>query len=401
MESLPPFYPVTASPGPLAGLKVIELGHYGSAPLCTMMLADLGADVIKIESPSGDIYRRLPPFQDGESHYFMSINRNKRSAVLDLKKPDDVERFKLLAEASDVLVENMRPGVLDRLGIGYAQLQALNARLVFCSISGYGQTGPMSGEGSHDLIIQALSGMMDATGDSNGSPMKLVPAVPDVLAAYNAAFSIMAGVYGRDQGKRASKIDIALFDSSIYAMSLIYLAQYFGTGKSPVRLGSAHPNIVPLQAYVSGDGQRFVVGASDQRMWRSLCAAIGDPALASDSRFADEAARREHRQALNELLMRTFLCRSRDEWLTAFQRESLPAAPINSLGEAMNSPQALARGMQMDIPHPRLGSIKAVGFAAQFSPNPASVRRPAPALGEHTEEIFREIQLGSAAGHMR
>lgn len=385
----------TETPGqePLAGLRVLEFGHYGAAPLAAMMLADMGADVIKVESPGGDVYRGHPPFQDGESHYFMAINRNKRSVKLDLKDPRDVERFKQLAAQCDVLIENMRPGVMARLGLAPELLQAANPRLIFCSVSGYGQTGPLSHEGSHDLVIQALTGMMDSSGEAGRDPIKLIPAVPDVLTAYNAAFNIMTAVHARNAGRPAGRVDVSLFDSSLYSMSLIYLAQVFGGRASPERMGSGHPQIVPLRAYADCNGKSLVTGASDPRMWQALCTALEMPELATDPRFVDAAARRTHRDALDAILEKRLAERSRDVWLAALIGAGVPSGPVNSLSDAIASPQALARGMRRSVDHPRLGPIHAIGLPAHHTPNGGSLRRVAPLLGEHNDEVFKEFGI--------
>jgi crotonobetainyl-CoA:carnitine CoA-transferase CaiB-like acyl-CoA transferase len=383
--------------GPLAGIRVVEVGQYGSAPLASMLLADFGADVIKVEPPQGDLYRGMPPIKDGESLYFAGVNRNKRGIALDLKS--DAGRDALLAvlKTADVIIENLRPGVMARLGIGPKTLLETHPHLVFCSISGYGQDGPIHQEGAYDLIIQGYSGMMAATGDPDGEPVKLVPAVPDVLSAQQAAFSILAALRARDATGRGQHIDIALLDVSLYALTLIYLPGLFGTGAAPQRLGSAHPEFFPNQAFQAGDGKWLNSGASDQRMWRGFCQALERTDLTDDPRFATNADRSTNRAELIALLRPIFRTRSRADWLTVLRENNVPSSAINDAAEAMASPQAQHRNMHRRIPHPTLGEMDMVGLPAILSATPGSVRLPPPRLGEHTAEVLREAGIDDEA----
>ena len=382
--------------GPLAGIRVVEIGQYGAAPLAAMLLGDYGADVVKVEPPQGDRYRTMPPFREGESLYFAGVNRNKRGAVLDLRRPEAKEALHRLLAQADVLLENFRPGVMDRLGLAVPALLERHPRLVVCSISGYGQDGPLRDEGAYDLIVQGRSGMMAATGEPDRAPVKLVPAVPDVLAAQQAAFAILAALNARTTTGRGQHVDVALFDVSLYAHTLIYLPQMFGSGEPPRRLGSAHPEFVPNQAFRCADDGWISTGASDNRMWAGLCRVLGLDALIEDPRFATPVARRDNAAALLPLVEAAFLTRPRDAWLALLRPEGVPASPVCTLAEAMESPQASHRAMRQSVPHPTIGPMDTVGLPAKLGATPGSIRRAAPRLGEHTAEVLREAGLSDA-----
>ncbi|MFT8246780.1 CaiB/BaiF CoA transferase family protein [Roseomonas sp. BN140053] len=385
-----------ARPGPLAGVRVVELGQYGAAPLAAMILGDYGAEVVKVEPPGGDRYRSMPPVREGESLYFMGVNRNKRGVVLDLKSRAGKAALHRLLDGADVLIENFRPGVMDRLDLSIAGLLDRHPRLVACSISGYGQDGPLRDEGAYDLIVQGWSGMMAATGEAEGAPVKLVPAVPDVLAAQQAAFAVTAALRARDATGRGQHVDVALFDVALFAHTLIYLPMLFGTGEPPRRLGSAHPEFVPNRAFRAGDGGWISSGASDQGMWRAFCTALGRPELADDPLFATNRDRLANVAALDALLDAVFATRPRDEWMAALRAYSVPASPICTLAEAIDSPQARHRAMRLSQPHPTLGEVETVGLPAKLSGTPGSLRRHAPRLGEHTREVLLEAGCSEA-----
>ncbi len=378
---------------PLAGIRVVEIGQYGAAPLAAMLLGDYGAEVVKVEPPQGDRYRTMAPFVNGESLYFAGVNRNKRGVVLDLRMPAGRAALHRLLEGADVLLENFRPGVMERLGIAVPELLARHPRLVVCSISGYGQDGPLRDEGAYDLIVQGWSGMMAATGEPDRAPVKLVPAVPDVLAAQQAAFAILAALNARATTGRGQHVDVALLDVSIYAHTLIYLPQLFGTGQPPRRLGSAHPEFVPNQAFLCGDGGWISTGASDDRMFAAFCRVLGLEALVADPRFATAPARRDNAAVLLPMVEQAFVARPRDAWLTELRAVGVPASPVCTLAEAIDSPQARHRAMRQSVAHPTIGAMDTVGLPAKLGATPGSVRRPAPRLGEHTEEVLREVGL--------
>lgn len=377
----------------LESVRVLELGMYGAAPLCCMQLADFGADVIKIEPPQGDFYRQLPPIEKGESHYFMSVNRNKRSVVLDLKTEIGKDALRKLITTADVLVENFRPGVLDKLGFSYEACRALQPSLIYCSISGFGQTGPQKYEAGQDLIVQGYTGMMVCTGEEGQAPLKIAPAVPDVMAGQMAAFAIAMALFVRERSGVGQYLDIALYDASIHAMHLSYLARFLGDGTLPGRHGSGHPSMVPAQSFQAGDGSWFNVVANTDSMWAALCRALGDPVLAQDPRFSQRDERARNAASLLVLLQERFNADSRAEWLERLKAEGLPCGPVNHLDELVDAPQTQAREMIVEYEHPRLGSVRTVGVAPKLSETPGRITRHAPALGEHTEEILREVGM--------
>jgi len=382
------------SAGALGAFRVIELGMYGSAPICSMLLADFGADVIKVEPPEGDFYRQLPPFEQGESHYFMSVNRNKRSVVLDLKTDSGRQALGKLIASADVLVENFRPGVLTRLGFGYEQCAQLNPALVYCSISGFGQTGPQREEPGLDLIVQGYSGMMLSSGEDNQAPFKIAPAVPDVMGGQSAAYAILAALLARERSGLGQFVDISLLDTSIFSMQLVYLPQWLGSGESPARNGSGHPSMVPMQAFRAGDGRWFNLVGNTDRMWSAACKAMGRDDLSVDPRFATNAGRTANRRELLGILEPLFATRSAHDWVELFKEAGIPCGPVNDLAQAMATPQVKAREMLVDMPHPRLGHVKTIGIAPKLTATPGTLRRHAPGLGEHTEEVLREISGG-------
>ena len=377
----------------LDGVRVLELGMYGAAPLCCMQLADFGADVIKVEPPHGDFYRQLPPLEDGESHYFMSVNRNKRSVVLDLKTETGRAALRRLIATADVVVENFRPGVLEKLGFSYEDCRAVQPNLIYCAISGFGQTGPQRLEAGQDLIVQGYTGMMWCSGEEGQIPLKLAPAVPDVMAGQSAAYAIAMALFVRERTGVGQFIDIALYDTSIQAMQLSYLARYLGDGTLPGRHGSGHPSMVPAQAFQAGDGAWFNVVANTDAMWAGLCQALQDPELARDPRFAERGARAEHAASVLALLEARFATQPRAVWLERFKAVGLPCGPVNHLDELVDAPQTAARAMIVEHPHPRLGPLRTVGIAPKLSATPGRISRHAPALGEHTEEVLREAGL--------
>ena len=377
----------------LDGLRVVELGMYGAAPICSMLLGDFGADVIKVEPPEGDFYRRLPPLEAGESHYFMSVNRNKRGIVLDLKTSGGKEALHGLLATADVLVENFRPGALARLGFGAQACAARYPRLVYCSISGFGQTGPQKDDAGLDLILQGYSGMMLASGEAGQVPLKIAPAVPDVMGAQTAAFAVLTALLARHRTGKGQVLDISLFDASLFSMQLGYLPQLLGSGDLPPRVASSHASMVPMQAFRAADGKWFNLVANADRMWTAACGAMGRTDLRDDPRFVTNAKRVENREALLAVLEPTFLTRPADDWIALFKSAGIPCGPVNDLAEAIRSPQAAARHMLAECPHPRLGSVETVGIAPKLSATPGRLARPAPLLGEHTEEILRGLGL--------
>lgn len=381
--------------GPLEGLRVIELAHIMAGPVCGMMLADLGADVVKVERiPGGDDTRRMvPPLMHGESAAYLMMNRNKRGLALDLKSEGGRAVLRRLIETSDVLIENYRKGTLDRLGFGWDVVHALNPRLVYAEISGFGRTGPLADAGGFDLIAQGMSGLMSITGEGgNRPPVKVGAPVTDTTAGMLAALGITAALHHAQRTGEGQKVDTSLFEAGIthtYWQSAIQLA----TGESPGPLGSAHPLNAPYEAFETTDGH-INVGAANQANWLRLVKAIGAPQLADDPRFARNADRMANHGVLSETLNAIFATKSTEAWLAALSAADVPAGAVLSIGEMLEHPQTLAREMVVDTGR---DGIKAIGLPIKLSATPGDIRRPAPTMGEHTREILGELGFDAEA----
>ncbi len=379
--------------GPLAGLRVLELANFMAGPFCGLILADLGADVIKVEPPgTGDLTRQTPPFQNGESAGFLALNRNKRSLTLNLKHPTGRDLFLRLVETADVLIENFRPGTMADLGLDYPTLAARNPRLVYCAISGFGQTGPERDRPGLDLIVQAMSGLMSLTGEPDRPPVKIGVPLADLTTALFAANGIQAALRARDRLGVGQYLDLSLFESAL-ALAVWETSSYFATGQVPHRLGTAHRNGAPYQAFPTADGF-ITIGAPSQRLFERLCAALDLPDLLTDPRFATPADRKANEQPLAEIIS----ARTRREpsavLLDRLQRAGVPAGPIWTIAEALASPQVAARGLIWETEHPSAGPVRLVGSPLHLSQTPATLRRPAPRLGEHTAEVLGALGLG-------
>lgn len=384
--------------GPLEGIRILDLTRAMAGPFCTMMLGDLGADVIKIERPGrGDESRGWgPPFvgepygpYPGESAYFLSANRNKRSITVNLKAQKGVDVVRQLVARSDVLVENFRTGVLDQMGLGFEQLRSVNPRLVYCSISGYGRTGPFADRPGYDFIIQAEGGFMGITGPEEGPPYRTGMPIVDITAGMFSSTAILAALRARDLTGEGQMIDLSLLDTQIALLANV-ASNYLVGGQEPPRLGNAHPNIAPYEAFRARD-RWFALAAANQRQWAILCDVIGQPELRDDPRFADNNGRIENLAALRQILGSAFQSRDAQDWLNEFRRADLPCAPINTIPEAFAHPQAESRGLVTGIEHPTAGMVQFPGFPYKLSGTPASVRLPPPKLGEHTEEVLVEL----------
>jgi len=375
--------------GALAGLRVIDLSGHLSGPFCAMQLADHGADVIKVEKPEGgDEARRMPPFVNGESAPFMVWNRNKRSITLDLKAEPDRQRFLALLETADVLLENYRPGTMDRLGLGYDALKTRFPRLIYCAISGFGQTGPERARGGFDLMTQAMSGLMAVCGPADGPPHRLPIAISDVGAGLYATIGILAAVEARHRTGRGQYVETSLFEAAM-SLGVYEAAHYFTTGEKPPRIGQAHRGSSPYQVFKTADGW-MTFGASQQNFWTRLCTIVELPELATDPRFVTNAERVRHNDALVALLQARLETRPTAHWLGELQAAGIPAAPVLTHDQVFTHPQTLARDMVVEVEHAKAGRSRTLGIAVKLSDTPGAVTRAAPTLGQHTDEVLAE-----------
>ena len=373
-------------PGALEHLLVLDLTSHLSGPYCCMMLADHGARVIKVEPPAGDSARAMPPFVNGESAPFMTWNRNKQSVVLDLKQPAEQEALWSLIDQADVLVENYRPGVLDRLGFGWDKLHARNPRLILASISGFGQTGPYAPRGGFDLITQAMSGLMSTNGPADGDPFRLPIAISDVAAGMFLAFGVMTAVEARHRSGVGQRVETSLLEAAT-SLAVYESAHYFATGTRPPRIGQAHRGSSPYQCFRTADGY-ITLGASQQHFFVKLCEMTGMQALLDDPRFRTNADRVAHNDALVALLSEKLRLQPSSHWLAALEKAGIPAGPVLHYDEVFTDPHILARDMVVKTEHPVTGTFHTMGVPVKLSDTPGSVRMPAPRLGEHTDAVL-------------
>jgi formyl-CoA transferase len=376
---------------PLDGIRVVDLTRALAGPYCTMMLGDLGADVIKVERPGqGDDSRAWgPPFAGGESAYFLCTNRNKRSIELDLRAETGRETLRKLVAASDVLVENFKTGSLEKLGLGYEDLSQLNPRLIWASITGYGPTGPDAARPGYDFMVQAEGGLMSLNGPIEGEPARVGVPIIDITTGMFAAYAVVAALRARDLTGRGQRIDLSLLETQLAWLTNVG-SNYLVSGWEPHRLGNAHPNIAPYATFRARD-RHFALAAANQSQWDTLCTAIDRPELRDEPRFVTNADRMTHLSELTETLNQVFAERDAAEWIERLRAAGLPCAPINTVPEAFSMPQARAREMVLEVEHPTAGTIKLAGFPYKLSGTPAAVHRPPPLLGQHTEEILAEL----------
>jgi crotonobetainyl-CoA:carnitine CoA-transferase CaiB-like acyl-CoA transferase len=377
--------------GPLAGLKVLDLTHVMAGPTCTLMLADMGADVIKVEkTPQGDDSRHMiPPKIGEESAAFLMMNRNKRGIVIDLKSAGGKKVLRRLVESADVLVENFAPGVMDRFGFAYDDVRAYNPALIYCSLSGFGRSGPYRTRRGLDLIAQAMSGLMSITGESSDRPpIKCGAPLSDITAGIIAAMGILAAYTHRLRTGEGQRVDTSLFEAALvqtYWQSAIALA----TGVAPRAMGSAHPLSAPYQAFQAADGW-IVVGGANQRNWLRLLEALEADDLANDPRFLTGSERMAHLAELESELAKRFRARPAAHWLAALEDKGVPCGPVNNMLQALADPQARAREMVVEVEHSELGSVQTLGLPVKFSRTPGAVRTGAPVYGEHTRAVLHE-----------
>jgi crotonobetainyl-CoA:carnitine CoA-transferase CaiB-like acyl-CoA transferase len=373
----------------LAGLRVLELTQVMAGPFCGQVLGDMGADVIKVEPPEGDSTR-----ESLGTAAFLAVNRNKRSVALDLKSPAHQAVLHQLARDADVLLENYRPGVAARLGADWETLSELNPRLIYASVSGFGQTGPYAQRPGYDLIAQGLSGVMSVTGEPGGDPVKCGIPISDLSAGLFCAVAILSAVIARERTGRGQRIDTSLFEGAL-ALSIWETAELWGTGQVPQPLGSAHRLTAPYQAVRTADGH-ITVGANNQRLWQRLCEAIGRPELVSDKQFETNEGRMAHRVELVAELEAALAARSTDEWVSVLIDAGVPCGPIHDYRQVFEDEHTQAREMEVRLQHPVEGEIRALGIPVKLSDTPGAIRRPAPLLGEHTAEVLREAGIPEA-----
>lgn len=377
----------------LEGLVVLDLTTHLSGPFCGMQLADMGADVIKIESPAGDSIRGAPPFVEGEGAPFMLWNRNKRGIVLDLKAADDLEIFWDLVDGADVVLENFRPGVLDKLGIGWAALHKRNPRLILGSISGFGQTGPYARRGGFDLVIQAMSGLMSVTGPKDGPPYRIPLAISDVGAGLYLTIGVLSALQARHKTGEGQWVETSLLEATV-SLGVYEAANYFATGVRPEKLGQGHRGSSPYQVFQSKDGW-FTIGAAQQNFFAKVCSMIGKPELVDDPRFKTNALRVRNNAEIVALLQAELIKKTNAEWLAAFEEAGIPAGPVLHHDEVFANEQILARGMVAEVQHARAGKQKTLGVPVKLSATPGGVRRAAPTLGQHDGELKKRKQRGA------
>ncbi|MCZ6764308.1 MAG: CaiB/BaiF CoA-transferase family protein [Alphaproteobacteria bacterium] len=384
--------------GPLTGIRVLDLSRVLAGPSATQMLGDLGADVVKIERPGvGDDTRGWgPPYlkdeagnETGEAAYYLSTNRNKRSVTVDISKEQGQELVRGLAAKSDVMIENFKVGALARYGLDFETVRADLPELIYCSISGFGQTGPRASEPGYDYLIQAMGGLMSLTGPQEGPPMRAGIAIADVMCGMNAVVAILAALFHRERTHEGQHIDLGLHDTQVGWLFNEAL-NYFTSGRVPQRLGNGHPNLVPYQLFATADGH-VVLAVGNDRQFARYCAFAGMPELAEDSRFATMSARIENRDALVPILENIMLARDSATWIEGLTGLDIPCGPVRDLGEVFDDAQTAAREMAIEMPHPAAGRVRLVGNPIKLSASPVTYRHPPPMLGQHTDEVLAEL----------
>ncbi len=374
----------------LEGVKVVEICNVAAGPFCSMLLADMGAEVIKIENPNGgDTLRSWPPISEGYSENFASLNRNKKSVTLNLKDPEHVKLATQLMASADIVLENNRPGVMDRLGIGYANVRELNPRIVYCSISAYGQSGPRSQEGGFDLTVQAMSGLMSITGEADGAPVKCGVPVCDFSAGLYAAFSIVSALRMAEKTGEGTHIDISMLGATL-GIAALQTSEYFGSGKNPRKLGSAHPRNAPYQVFRCKDGY-FGMAAGNNSLWKSVCDVVKRPELFDDARFTSTTLRAQHQEELLTILEAIFANENAEHWLGQFRAAGVPCAPINQYSDVLADEQVTHMNWVQNIPLPNGLTARTFASPIRLDGQTSQIAAGPPALGQHNEEILSAI----------
>jgi CoA:oxalate CoA-transferase len=380
---------------PLEGIIVLDLTRVLAGPYAAMMLSDFGANVIKMEAPKGgDDSRAFGPFIGKESVYFMSLNRGKRSMTLNLKEKKAQELFKTMVKKADVVLENYRPGTMEKFGLGYEELKKINPKLIYTACSGFGHTGPYSERPAYDVIVQGMGGIMSITGQENGEPTRVGASVGDITAGLFAAFGTMTALYSREVTGIGQKVDVAMLDCQVAILENA-IARYVSSGIVPKPIGNRHPSITPFEAFQAKDGY-VIIAVGNDKLWATFCNLIGKPEMITDERFVSNPKRTENQKALKAVLDTVFPDKTVDEWLIALDTAGIPSGPINTIDRVVNDIQVKSRDMIIETDHPIAGKVKMPGIPIKLSETPGSVDSPAPLLGQHTEEILHEI-LGFTA----
>ena len=375
---------------PLTGLRVLDLSRVLAGPYCAMMLADYGADIVKIEPPKvGDDSRAFGPFVGDESAYFMSLNRKKRSMTLNFKRQAECDLFKELVKHADIVLENYRPGTMEKFGLGYDELKKINPKIIYAACSGFGHSGPYQYKPAYDIIVQAMGGIMSITGPEGGEPCRVGASVGDIIAGMFTAYGIMMALHHRGNTGEGQKVDVGMLDCQVAVLENA-IARYVTSGSVPTPLGNRHPSISPFSSFTAQDGH-IIVGAGNDRLWTKLCNILEKPELLTDSRFDNNSNRTAHVKELTGILNEVFSKKTIAEWMTVLEEAELPCAPINTVDKIVNDPQIKAREMIVEVEHPVAGHLKMAGLPIKMSATPGAVERPAPLLGQHTAELLKEI----------
>lgn len=375
---------------PLENVVVLDLSRVLAGPYATMVLADFGADVIKVEQPKvGDDSRAFGPFVGKESVYFMSLNRNKRSMTLNLKDPKAKEMFKEMVKQADVVVENYRPGTMEKLGLGYDVLKEVNPKIIYAACSGFGHTGPDSKKPAYDVIVQGAGGIMSITGQEGGEPTRVGASVGDITAGLFTAIGIMTALYNRQVTGIGQKVDVSMLDCQVAILENA-IARYTSSGIAPQPIGNRHPSITPFEAFKAKDAY-VIIAVGNDRLWEKFCNLIGRPELIDDERFVSNPARTKNQKALKAILDTVFPSKTLDEWLEALEGAGIPCGPINTVDRVIKDRQVLARNMVVETDHPVAGKVRMAGVPIKMSETPGSVDTPAPLLGQHTEAVLKKF----------
>ncbi len=377
--------------GPLKGVKVLDMTWALAGPYCTMILGDLGAEVIKVENPDGggDSARTNFPFIDGVSSYFLSVNRGKKSITLNLRNPRGKEVLLALAKKADVLVENFRPGVMDRLGLGYATIREHNPRIIYAACSGFGQNSPYAHRPAYDVIVQGMGGALSITGEAGGPPVRVGFSIGDIGGGLFTAIGVLSALHEREKSGEGQMVDVSMLDCQMALLENAF-TRFFATGEVPQRIGTRHPVKTPFQAFPTQDGY-MVMAAPEENFWKKFCEAIGSPDLPKDERFKDNASRTQNHAQLEEILNQITRTRKTSDWVALMEKNDIPCGPVNSIDQIASDPHTAAREMITRVKHSKAGMLKVVNSPIKLSKTPVKLEKASPELGEHTDEILGNL----------